>query len=273
MPLDLQNLPGTGANGDHRVFSNFYEDHHIIQQVCISQPKNLLIDVLRNRFSKDNVYTYRADEFGFPLTPDLTGLSVDSSETTKILISDAYRYDVKFYPNIIVKIGGSSYKPLSFNQNGTIKYRKDCFKDNFGRERVVQTPTHRVYARYWDLNFDITINAESYSELQRLIDIVSMELQYTSWNKLRENGLFIKSTNISAESQEPYANDYVYNMTVSISTHTEWRVEIPLENVIEKLVFYFDSTRTPTSPSGSLADFQALKYDDIIEIAEIALSD
>ncbi len=272
MPIDLQNLPGNGANGDHRVFSNFYDDQSIIQQVCIVQPKNLLIDTLRKRFSVDDIYTYRADEYGFPLTPDLTGLSIDSPETTKILISDAYRFEVKFYPNIIIKIGGGSYKPLSFNQNGTIKYRKDCYEDEFGRQIVTQTPTHRVYAGYWDLTFDISIFSESYSELQRLVDIVSMELQYVSWNELRENGLFIKGTNISSESQEPYANDHVYNMTVSVSTHTEWRVEIPLENVIEKLVFYFDSTRTPVAPNGSIADFQALKYDDVIELAEITLS-
>ena len=47
MGMDLQNLPGTGFNGDHRVYSNFFDDNSIIQQVCTVQPKNLLIDVMR----------------------------------------------------------------------------------------------------------------------------------------------------------------------------------------------------------------------------------
>lgn len=272
MKIDLQNLPGTGKNGDHRVFSNFYEDQNIIQQVCITQPKNLIIDSLRSRFAKDNVFTYRTDDYGFPLTPDLTGVSTDSSLTTQILISDSFRYDVKFYPNIVIKSGGGSYKPLSFNQNGTIKYRKDYYDDSFGIRRFLNTPTHRVYAGMWDMNFEVIISTEDTPTLQRLVDIVSLELQYGSWNKLRENGLFIKSLNISSEAQEPYANDYVYSTTISISTYSEWRVEIPLENIIEKLVFYFDSVKTPSDPSRDLSELQSLKYEDVIEMIEIDLN-
>jgi hypothetical protein len=271
MPIDTQNLPGTGLNGDHRVFSNFYSDESIVQQTCIVQPKNLLIDVLRRRFSRDNLFTYRMDEFGYPLTPDLTGGDIDSPDTTKILISDGFRNDVKFYPNIIVRSGGGSYKPVSFNQNGTLKYRKDCYENEFGEQIVTNTPTHRVYAGYWDMSFEIAVSSESFSELQRITDIVALELQYASWNELRANGLFIKGTSISGENEEPYANDYVYKQTITVSTHSEWRVEIPLDNVIEKMVFYFDSTRTPIPPNASVADFQALKYDDVIEFAEITL--
>lgn len=271
MPLDLQNLPGTASNGDHRVFSNFYSDEFIVQQALIVHPKNVLIDVLRRRFSLDDIFTYRMDEFGFPLTPDLTGGDIDSPDTTKILISDGFRYDVKFYPNIIVRSGGSSYRPLSFNQNGTIKYRKDCVENEFGTQTVVTTPTHRIYAGYWDSSFEIQVSSESYSELQRLIDIISLELQYSSWNEMRANGLLIKATSISGETEEPYANDYIYKQTITVSTHSEWRVEIPLDNVIEKMVFYFDSVRTPIPPNATEADFQALRFDDVIELAEITL--
>lgn len=271
MPLDAQNLPGTGLNGDHRVYSNFYSDEYIIQQTCIVKPKNILIDSLRRRFSFDNMFTYRMDEYGFPLTPDLTGGDIDAEDTTKILISDGFRNEAKFYPNIIIKSGGGSYKPLSFNQNGTVKYRKDLYENEYGAQSVINTPTHRVYAGFWDLSFDIVVSSESFAELQRLIDIVVLELQYSSWNELRANGLFIKNTSISGETEEPYANDYVYKQTITVSTHSEWRVEIPIDNVIEKMVFYFDVKRTPIPPNGTVADFQSLKYDDIIELAEITL--
>ena len=48
----------------------------------------------------------------FSLTPDLTGGDIDSEETTKILISDLYRYEVKFFPSIIIKSGGKLPAPF-----------------------------------------------------------------------------------------------------------------------------------------------------------------
>jgi len=119
--IDVQNLPGSAIHGEHRVYSSFFSDNHIVQQAAIVAPKGLLIDSLRKVFSTDNIFTYRADEYGFPLTPDMTGKDIDSEETTKILISDAYRYDVRYFPAIIIKSTGGSYKPLSFNQNMTYK--------------------------------------------------------------------------------------------------------------------------------------------------------
>lgn len=270
MASDIQNLPGTGINSDYKVYSNFYSDNFIIQNTCIGHPKTLIIDVIRKHFCRDNIYTYRFDEYGFPLTPDLTGKDIDDVDTTKILISDVYRYEVKFYPAITVKAGGGSYKPLSFNQNATLKYRKDIFENEFGQFIETKTPTHRVYAGLWDMSFDINIYSESHTELEEISEIVSYVLQYSSWNELRANGLFIQSTSISAENAEPYANDYVYNFTITVKTLSEWRVEIPLDNIIEKLVFYFDSTKTPGTPELA-AELQSLKFDDIVELAEITL--
>ena len=42
MPINEQALPGTGSNGDHRVFSDFFSENNIIQQVAVVHPKNLL---------------------------------------------------------------------------------------------------------------------------------------------------------------------------------------------------------------------------------------
>jgi hypothetical protein len=270
MGMDLQNLPGTGFNGDHRVYSNFFDDNYVIQQVCITQPKNLLIDVLRKYFANDAIYTYRMDEYGFPLTRDLTGIEVDSEETTQILISDIFRYEVKFYPAIIVKNGGGQYKPISFNQNSTFRYRIDREEDAAGFVTETKVPSHRVYAGAWNMNYDITIYSESQAELEELVDIVTMLLQYVAWNELRANGLFINNLSIGGENAEPYANDYVYNQTISLTTYSEWRVEIPLDNIIEKLIFYFDSVRTPIPGVATDADALELKYDDILELADIS---
>ena len=269
MPLIEQGLGATASNGEHRVFSSFFSDNHIIQQVAIVQPKNLVIQGLRNIFANDSVYTYRSDIYGFPLTPDLTGSDVDATTTTKISISDLYRYEVKFFPAIVIKSGGGSYKPLSFNQEGTYKYRKEYTEDSNGKRTIITTPTHKVYAGRWELSFDIQIYSESHTELQELVDITSIALQYNLWQDLRAAGLLITRTQISGESAEAYANDYVYNQNISISTLSEWRVEIPIENVIEKLVFYFDSVKTPDPGVATEADVMSLNLNDILDLTKI----
>lgn len=267
--MDNQALPGAAGSGDHRVFSNFFSDHNIIQNVAIVQPKNLLISALRDIFRSDSIFTYRDDRYGYPLTPDLTGLDVDSELTTKILISDVYRYEVKFFPAIVIKANGGTYKPLSFNQNMTLKHREDVIENSYGSISKIKTPTHRIYAGMWDLSFDVSIYSESHSELEELTEIASMALQYSLWQDLRANGLFIKSLSIGGENAEPYANDFVYSQNITLSTFSEWRVEIPLDSIIEKLVFYFDSTRHPIPGQKTQADVAALNYSDILEKTQI----
>lgn len=269
MPINEQALPGTGINGDHRVFSDFFADNNIVQQVAVVQPKNLLIQYLRDLFRKDSVYTYRSDEYGFPLTVDLTGKDLETTDTTKILISDVYRYDVKFFPAIIIKHTGGAYKPLSFNQEGTYKYRRDYIEDAFGGRRPISVPTHKIYAGRWDLGFDVVIYSESYSELQEIVDITSIALQHVLWNDLRASGLFISSLSIGSENAEPYANDYVYTQSITIKTLSEWRVEIPIENVVEKILFNIDSNLTSSPFEGNTANSTILRYDDLLSLTKI----
>lgn len=268
MPITEQALPGTGST-DHRVFSDFFANNYVVQNVAIVQPKNLLIQYLRDLFRKDSVFTYRDDQYGFPLTPDLTGIALDSDESTKILISDIFRYDVKFFPAITIKHAGGSYKPTSFNQDGTFKYRTDYIENSFGARRKVSTPTHKVYAGRWELNMDVGVYCESSSELQELVDIISIAIQHVLWNDLRASGLFVQGLSIGAESSEPYANDYVYSQNISLRCISEWRVEMPIENIIEKIMFYFDSVKTEAIGADSSANSTVLRYNDILELTRI----
>ena len=269
MSIDDQQLPGLGINRDHYFYSNFFNDNNIIQQTAVTHPKNLLIDTLRHYFSKDNLYTYRSDEYGFPLVVNMEGKDLDSTESTKILISDVYRYEVKFFPAIIVKCSGGSYRPISFNQNGTIKYRTDEVVDNMGFKRYVKVPSHRVYSGAWEINFEIAIYTESQKETEELADMVSLMMQYSMWHELRSSGLFIKNLSIGGESAEQYANDYIYSQNVTLGTRSEWRVEIPIDNLIEKMVFRFESTKTPNNLNKDTSSKVNLKFKDLIDMTSI----
>lgn len=265
MPINDQFLPGSGFNKDNYFYSNYFNDNNVIQQTAVTHPKTLLINCLRSYFSHDNLYTYKSDEYGFPLIKDLTGDTLEESDSTKILISDIYNYEVKFFPSIVVKCNGGSYRPISFNQNGTIKYRSTKAVDNYGTERIVAVPSHRVYTGAWEINFDISIMTESQRELEELTDIVSLILQYSAWDELSGAGLFIKTLNIGGESAEEYANDFIYMQNISLSTRSEWRVEIPILNLIEKVIFKLECSKTPNNfnvfDQPNIND----KFNDIVE--------
>jgi hypothetical protein len=158
---------------------------------------------------------------------------------------------------------------LSFNQESTIKYRKDLVEDANGSRKVVHTPTHRVYAGMWDGSFEVGIYTESQPELEELVDIVSVLLQHTLREDLRQNGLFIRPIRVGAESAEPFANAYIYNQKITVPTYSEWRVEIPIENLIEKIVFYFETTLHPIPGQATQADVLRTPYQNILAITEV----
>jgi hypothetical protein len=266
MATDDLNIPGLATHTEHVVYSSYYGDNHIVQNALMVYPKQIVIDLLRREFSKDSEYTYRQDEYGFPLVRDLTSVDLDSNLTTRVLISDQYRYDMKFFPNIIVSAKGGTYKPLSANQNGTIKYRTDYVEDAYGDRKVFRTPTHRVYSGMWDLNVEVQINTESHVETEELTDLTAIMLQYRLFHELRAAGFIIKNLSVGAESAEQYVNDFIYSQSISISGISEWRVEIPVENVLERVVFNISSTKTPSnnSKSGKVP----LVYSDLMEITE-----
>jgi len=266
MPINDLNTPGLASNSDHVVYSSFYGDNHIVQNSLMVYPKQLVIDLLRREFSTDSEYTYRSDEYGFPLVRDLTDVDLDSDLTTRILISDQYRFDMKFFPNIIVSSKGGSYKPLSASQNGTIKYRTDYIEDAFGNRKKVSTPTHRVYAGMWEISMDIQINTESHVETEELTDLTAIMMQYKLFHELRAGGFIMKSFSVGAESTEQYVNDFIYSQSISISGISEWRVEIPVENVLEKVVFNIESTKTPSNNNKSSK--VPMVYSDLMEITE-----
>jgi len=264
MATNELNIPGRVPNSDNVVFSSFYGDNHITQNSFIVHPKTVFVDLLRREFSLDSLYTYRSDEYGFPLVKDLTGVDIESDLTTKILISEQHRYDMKFFPNIVIGSKGGSYKPLSANQNQTIKYRRDVFVDDFGQKFEVSTPTHKVYAGMWDHSIEISINTESHVETEEITEILALMIQFKLFHELRSAGIVIKTLNVGGESSEKYANDFIFSQTISIGCLSEWRAELPIDNLVEKIALNVTSVRTPSDYSSTVDQ----RFSDVVTIAE-----
>ena len=252
----------------HQVYSNFYSRNDIIKHVALIQGKNLLIDALRELFRNDSVYTYRQDEFGFPLVPDHTGLPneeaglqlddqgnpIDPSKlSTKILITSTYRDDVKFYPVITVKQTSIKDHPISFNQNAVqIHYRKEFIRDGYGNQIEIRTPTHYAFDDGWDQTFEVKIVAEDLADRDEIADIVKVGLWHLKRQELKSAGLFIKSISGGGETEEEsvkHVNKWLYTYALTINTYSEWSHQVPIRDIVERINFYFDIQRTGVQPS------------------------
>jgi hypothetical protein len=224
----------------HRAISDIFNLQHVVQQTGIFHGKSILIDTLREIFSQDREYKYVSSVFGFPKTPYHLGLDpnagLDDEETTRIFIGSTYRYDIKFNPSIIVKNTGSRYVPISFNQNllGVIN-RKEIITDGYGNSSVIYTPAYHTLVGAWDQTFEVKIVSENEIDREEIADIVQVTLMGTKRMDLQRAGLFIKSLSTSGEIEEPYANDYLYMVSVNLDTRSEWKVHIPISNIVERI--------------------------------------
>jgi hypothetical protein len=229
------------ATSRHRVYSDLFNLSDFVKQVAVSQGKNLIIDALREYFRQDTLYKFSTDAFGFPLTPDLTEMdpSIQNERTTRIFIGDSFRLDKRFYPSVVVKYSSGRYKPISFNQNYTINHRVDLVTDGYGNNSFIKTPISTVVTGAWEQSFEIQIATESVPDREEITDIIASFFIGKVRQEIYEAGLFIKSVSISSEREEKWANDNVYIQTITLETYSEWRREIPIDDLLETISFCF----------------------------------
>jgi hypothetical protein len=224
----------------HYAISDIFNLENIVQQTGVVHGKNLLIDMLRDIFRQDRYFKYVDDVFGFPLTPSHLGLDpdagLDDEETTRIFIGSTYRYDIKFNPSIIVKNTSSRYVPISFNQNllGVIN-QHELLVDGYGNSTEIYTPAYYTLVGAWDQTFEVKIVAENEADREELADIVQATLIGTRRLELQRAGLFIKSISTGGEAEEKYANDFLYMISISLNTRSEWKVHIPISSTMERI--------------------------------------
>lgn len=217
--------------------------HNVVQNTQIFYPKELIIGALRDFFSKDSYYHYVADEWGFPKTPNHTNLPLGSGFnddlTTRVFIGEKFRYDQQFKPAILVSHGGTKYTPLSFNHElETVKYDVTRVIDGYGNQMLFTVPVAFVKAGAWEGSINIEIiTSNSIRARDDLVELVSLCLQEILRNDLARAGVFIKSTSVGSPSEGEYANEKLMRQTVTLDVRSEWRREIPVENLVDAIHF------------------------------------
>ena len=252
------------------MYSDYFNRTGIIQQIAGLSAKNLIIDTIREIFRGDSFYPYREDVYGYPKVMDHTNLPVDSDLPTKINISDIFKFEALYIPSVVVRHTGGSYHPISFNQqgipgaDGVIQYREEITQDGYGDITTTRIPDKFVYAGAWDLTYEVKIYTESTGDREELIGIISAGLQHIHRYDLQVAGLFIKKLSFGSESEEEHNNDKFYTQSLTLDCYGEWRREVPVGDLIDRVAFFIDVGRIA---NGRVEDSNNLRiYDMVLEL-------
>jgi hypothetical protein len=215
---------------------------NIVQNTMIRYPKDLVIDLLRQYFAQDTYYRYVADEFGFPKIRKQNNLALDAGMnddlTTRINISDAFPKEDVFYPCIIVK--NSSVKSFNLSaprEDGSIITETVLYEDGYGNQKLVRVPTYHALHGRWDGSMTIDILTEDLNSRDELVELVMIAITDIYFRDMEEAGLVIKQPSAGSPSETDNRKDKIYKQTISFEYMGEWRREIPVDNIIERIVF------------------------------------
>ena len=218
--------------------SDLFSLYHVVQNTQILYAKELLVSSLKEYFAKDSEYHYVSDVFGFPKVLDHTDVPVEAGLEddliTRIYIGQTEKEAATYFPAVLVKHTGSSYAPISFNQESEcIQYSSRLYIDGYGNKYPVSVPSYFLFYGAWNSTFDIDVITESNQDRGTIVEAISILFQNILNWELQRNGLFVKSTRVGPESIENYNNDNLFKQTISLDCRGEYKRAIPIENLVQ----------------------------------------
>ena len=238
--------------------SDLYSVYNIIRNAMTLYPKELIIATLRDYFSHDSWYSYQHDQFGFPLTPSNLNLpsdagiagTPDQNLSTRVFIGEAYRFDVAYYPMILVRHGGATSVPISMNRNAyTVKWGNMVFEDGYGNIKTFPQPEFFRFNGAWEGSINIEIRTKDLRSRDDLVDLVSILFVDIAFDELVKAGLVIKGVSAGAHTETDDRNDHIFAATVTLQFRGEWARAIPISNVVDIINFTIEFGRLLPEPS------------------------
>lgn len=228
--------------------------YDIVQNTLILAPKELVIATLKEFFSKDTYYRYSTDLFGFSNTIDITDVDqeagLNDNITTRLHIAEAFRYDITFYPAIIVRHGGSSSVPISFNrEKSCVIWEKIEISDGYNSV-FYNRPKAYLFAGAWNGTINIDIYTKSLRSRDDLADRVAILFTDIANDALIKSGVFVSKVSVSSPSEDMDRANRLFKQTVTLDIRSEWRREIPIANLVDSIMFSIDFGRldVPDAP-------------------------
>jgi hypothetical protein len=226
-------------------------------------PKELIIATIRDFFSQDTYYSYRKDPFGFPETPDHTDLpqeaGINDSITTRLFVGEANRFDVVFFPCILVRNGGLASVPISINREAaSVQWDYITFEDGYGNIKKFKSPQHLIFAGAWEGSINIDIKAKDIRTRDELVDLVSLLFVDLKYDDLVKSGLLVKGVSSQSPSESDDGNNKLFTQSISLQIRSEWRRHIPILNIIEIINTSIEFGRTD-DPNYNISDNFSIK--------------
>lgn len=240
-----------GTGSIHRT--DLYKIHNVVQNTQFSFPKEQIIGVLRDEFSQDSYYHYVRDPWGFPLTPDHTDLPIEAGladdSTTRLYIGEKWRYDVIYYPAVLVSAGHSTSVPISMNRNKeTVLSEATLVVDGYGNQKVFTTPVAFTLAGAWEGSINIDVLTRSIRSRDELVELITLICTDIRFEEFQRSGVLMKKVSAGAPSEMDDRNDKLYKQTITLDVRSEWRRHIPIGNIIDAINFcvnFGDINSTP----------------------------
>lgn len=254
--------PGTGNLTRH----DLNQIHHVVQNTLMSYPKELVIGILREEFSKDSYYTYVADEWGYPKIPDHTDLPADAGyfddASTRIFIGEAFRFNAIYYPALLVRMTSAKYVPISMNRNkDVVEYEKQLVIDGYGNTKEFFTPRYIDLAGAWEGTITIDVMTRDILSRDDLVSFVMLLFADIRFESMRKAGVLVKSGQPSlggVSEGDDRQQDKLYKATINMDVRSEWRRLIPVEDIIERINLCVDfgvvGQENSTSPNLQIRD-------------------
>lgn len=237
--------------------SDLQNVYNITQSSALVYPKEMVIATLRDFFSKDT-YHYVRDEYGFAKTTDHTDLPLDAglhnNATTRLFIGENYRYDGIFYPALLVKVNGARYVPLSASrENGAVEHKAIQFEDGYGNKKIIYVPDSFLFAGIWEGSITVDILTRSLRARDDLAELVALCFADINFDSMRLAGVVVKPPSIGAPSESEDRNDKLFRQSVTMDIRTEWRRNIPILNLVDRILFSIQfeplTSDLPTDPN------------------------
>ena len=236
--------------------------HNFIQSSMLSYPKELIIATLRDLFSKDSYYHYSKDQWGFANTTDHTDLALGGDMPsgtdivpTRLFIGENYRYDGIYYPAILIKAGGGKYVPLSATrEQGSIQYDMIIYEDGYGNQTPIRRPAYFITAGAWEGQIIIDVMTRSLRSRDDIVETILHCFTELAFDTLQDVGVLIKPPSYSGPSEADDRNDKLFKQSITLDIRTEWRREIPILNLIDRIVLSvtienLENPNAPVSPN------------------------
>lgn len=223
--------------------SDLNQIFNITQNSLMAYPKELIIGILREEYSKDSFLGYRSDQWGFPKIPDHTDMPIEAGynddTTTRIFIGEAFRFDAIFYPAVLVRMVSAHSVPIGMSRNrDVIAYEKQLVIDGYGNTKEFFTPRYIDFAGAWEGTITVDVITRDILTRDNIVSFVMLLFADIRFESLRKAGVLVKSGQPSlggVSETEDRQQDKLYKATISIDVRTEWRRLIPIDDIIEQI--------------------------------------